>query len=46
LPVVIAALGPRMLELAAELTWGAIPYNVTPEHHCTRQNFLRFARSL
>lgn len=31
-PVVIAALGPRMLELAAELTRGAIPYNVTPEH--------------
>ncbi len=31
-PVVIAALGPRMLELAAELTQGAIPYNVTPEH--------------
>ena len=31
-PVVIAALGPRMLELAADLTRGAIPYNVTPEH--------------
>jgi probable F420-dependent oxidoreductase len=31
-PLVIAALGPRMLELAAELTRGAIPYNVTPEH--------------
>ncbi len=31
-PVVIAALGPRMLELAAELCRGAIPYNVTPEH--------------
>jgi probable F420-dependent oxidoreductase len=31
-PVVLAALGPRMLELAAELTRGAIPYNVTPEH--------------
>ncbi len=31
-PVVVAALGPRMLELAAELTQGAIPYNVTPEH--------------
>ena len=29
---VIAALGPRMLELAAELVRGAIPYNVTPEH--------------
>lgn len=31
-PVVIAALGPRMLELAAEFTRGAIPYNVTPGH--------------
>jgi len=32
LPIVVAALGPRMLELSAELTRGAIPYNVTPEH--------------
>jgi probable F420-dependent oxidoreductase len=31
-PVAIAALGPRMLALAAERTRGAIPYNVTPEH--------------
>ena len=31
-PVAIAALGPRMLELAAERCRGAIPYNVTPEH--------------
>ncbi len=31
-PVVLAALGPRMLELAAERTAGAHPYNVTPEH--------------
>lgn len=29
---VIAALGPKMLELAAELTDGAHPYLVTPEH--------------
>jgi probable F420-dependent oxidoreductase len=29
---VIAALGPKMLELAAQLTDGAHPYNVTPEH--------------
>lgn len=29
---VVAALGPRMLALAAERTRGAIPYNVTPEH--------------
>jgi probable F420-dependent oxidoreductase len=31
-PVAIAALGPRMLALAAERVRGAIPYNVTPEH--------------
>ncbi len=31
-PVVLAALGPRMLELAAERTDGAHPYNTTPQH--------------
>ena len=31
-PIVLAALGPKMLELAAERTAGAHPYNVTPEH--------------
>jgi probable F420-dependent oxidoreductase len=31
-PRVIAALGPKMLELASELTDGAHPYLVTPEH--------------
>lgn len=31
-PVVLAALGPNMLRLAAERTAGAHPYNVTPEH--------------
>jgi probable F420-dependent oxidoreductase len=31
-PIVLAALGPRMLALAAELTRGAHPYNVNPEH--------------
>jgi probable F420-dependent oxidoreductase len=29
---VLAALGPKMLELAAQLADGAHPYNVTPEH--------------
>jgi probable F420-dependent oxidoreductase len=29
---VLAALGPKMLALAGELTDGAHPYNVTPEH--------------
>lgn len=31
-PRVLAALGPRMLELAAARTWGAHPYFVPPEH--------------
>lgn len=30
--IVLAALGPKMLELARERTKGALPYNVTPEH--------------
>jgi probable F420-dependent oxidoreductase len=34
-PVVLAALGPRMLALARDRTAGAFPYLVTPEH--TRQ---------
>ncbi|MFJ8223669.1 TIGR03620 family F420-dependent LLM class oxidoreductase [Streptomyces griseus] len=29
---VLAALGPKMLQLAAEHTWGAHPYFVPPEH--------------
>ena len=31
-PTVLAALGPKMIELAAERTAGVHPYNVTPEH--------------
>jgi probable F420-dependent oxidoreductase len=31
-PLMIAALGPLMLKLAAERTAGALPYNVTPHH--------------
>lgn len=31
-PMVLAALGPRMTELAAAQTAGALSYNVTPEH--------------
>jgi probable F420-dependent oxidoreductase len=31
-PMVLAALGPKMTELAATRTSGALPYNVTPEH--------------
>lgn len=37
---VIAALGPRMLALAAELADGAHPYNVTPEHTATARAIL------
>jgi probable F420-dependent oxidoreductase len=37
-PVVIAALGPRMLHVAAELTDGAHPFLTTPDHtHLARQ---------
>jgi probable F420-dependent oxidoreductase len=31
-PIVIAALGPLMLKLAADKSRGSVPYNVTPEH--------------
>jgi probable F420-dependent oxidoreductase len=31
-PVVLAALGPKMLALSAARTRGAVPYNVTPKH--------------
>ena len=31
-PLVIAALGPLMLKVAAERAAGAVPYNVTPQH--------------
>jgi probable F420-dependent oxidoreductase len=31
-PIAIAALGPLMLKLGREMTQGALPYNVTPEH--------------
>jgi probable F420-dependent oxidoreductase len=32
LPVVVAALGPKMLALSAAKSRGAVPYNVTPAH--------------
>lgn len=31
-PVMVAALGPKMLALSAEKSLGAVPYNVTPKH--------------
>jgi probable F420-dependent oxidoreductase len=39
-PLAIAALGPRMLALAAERTRGALPYNVTPEHTARAKGIL------
>jgi probable F420-dependent oxidoreductase len=37
---VLAALGPKMLELSAELADGAHPYNVPPEHTRQARNIL------
>ena len=37
---VIAALGPKMLAVAAELADGAIPYNVPPEHTAQARKIL------
>ena len=39
-PIVIGALRPKMLALAAELTQGAHPYNVTPEHTARAREIL------
>jgi probable F420-dependent oxidoreductase len=39
-PVAIAALGPRMLALAAERTRGALPYNTTPAHTAAAKKIL------
>ena len=39
-PVMIAALGPAMLEIAGELADGALPYLVTPEHTMTARSIL------
>lgn len=32
LPIMLGALGPKMIDLSRELSQGALPYNVTPEH--------------
>jgi probable F420-dependent oxidoreductase len=37
---VLAALGPKMLELAAKRADGAHPYNVTPEHTATARRVM------
>lgn len=39
-PVVLAALGPKMLALAAERTAGAHPYFVPPEHTATAREIM------
>lgn len=39
-PTVLAALGPRMLELSARMADGAHPYNVTPEHTAQARRIL------
>jgi probable F420-dependent oxidoreductase len=39
-PTILAALGPRMLALSAELGDGAHPYNVTPEHTAEARRIL------
>jgi probable F420-dependent oxidoreductase len=39
-PVVLAALGPKMLKLAAEQADGAHPYNVTPQHTAEARSIL------
>jgi probable F420-dependent oxidoreductase len=38
--LVLAALGPKMLALAAEISDGAHPYNVTPEHTARAREIL------
>jgi len=45
-PVAIAALGPRMMELAAEKCDGALPYNVTPEHTARAKQAMGAGKSL
>jgi probable F420-dependent oxidoreductase len=39
-PTILAALGPRMMALAAEITDGAHPYNTTPEHTAEARRIL------
>lgn len=45
-PMVLAALGPKMLELSAELADGAHSYNVTPEHTAQARRTLGAAKLL
>ena len=45
-PVAIAALGPRMMELAAEKCDGSLPYNVTPEHTARAKQVMGNSKAL
>lgn len=45
-PVLVAALGPKMLALSAEKARGAVPYNVTPEHTARAAAILGPAKTL
>ncbi len=45
-PVALAALGPKMLELSAQRTLGALPYNVTPKHTALAAKILGPAKML
>ena len=45
-PVCIAALGPLMLKVAAELTQGAVTYNVTPKHTAEASKILGPGKAL
>ena len=45
-PVAIAALGPRMMELAAEQCDGSLPYNVTPEHTARSKQVMGAGKAL
>jgi len=40
LPVMLGALGPKMLKLSSDMTQGALPYNVTPEHTARAKTIL------
>jgi len=39
-PVLVAALGPKMLELSGQKSMGAVPYNVTPKHTAIAKKIL------
>ena len=45
-PVMVAALGPKMLALSAAKSRGAVPYNVTPQHTAEAAKILGPSKSL